>query len=456
MSRIWARLKEHWIRHLLAAVQVAVGVAVVAAVFVDIAPVMRGGTAKQTTDVFSVIYGGSGAFGSFRSASFTIDDVAYLQTQADSVVAASVYETSSITLVRVDGDFFMLRGLAKVSPDFARLVDMHLVAGRFFDDSETQDDEPRVAVISSDLARTFFPGQEAVGQTINIRPEPEARRIAGFTSPFDTVSTEGNPGLDVRVIGVFDYPEGTPSFSGFFSEMPRAELFIPATTRYSRSLSGMTLVSISADSPPPSAAPQPEARYTQIFFRTAPGMGDLAAAEVEALLLPRLEARRPAGSTFDDMQSSLVISGAVSGSEMLHRSQITGSLILGAMGIAALLVSGVSIFTTFLASVAERVRAIGLARALGATRLRVLREVVGEAVALSAFGGLVGAALSFPVRFIALKPLLSTLAEPPVAIDYLLTIVFALLLAIAVGAVASLYPGWTVARLMPAEAFFEE
>lgn len=456
MSRVWARLKEHWIRHLLAAVQVAVGVAVVAAVFVDIVPALRASTSTRTAETFSAIYGGSTPFSSFRSSVFTIDDIEYLTAQSDSVVAASIYDSSFTTLVRVDGDLYMLRGLAKVSPDFPRLVDMPLIAGRFFDDSEVQVDEPQVAVISSDLARTLFPGREAIGQTINIRPESEAGRIAGLVSPFDTISTEGNPGLDVRVIGVFEYPEGTPVFTGFLSDMPRAELFIPATGRHSRALTGAGIVSMPADSQPPVDLPPSQAEYMQLFFRTTPGTGDIAIAEVEALLLPRLEGRRPASGMPDDTPNSLIISEATSGAEMLRRSQMTGTLILGAMGIAALIVSGVSIFTTFLASVAERVRAIGLARALGATRLRILREVVGEAVALSAFGGLLGVALSFPVRFVALKSLLSTLSEPPGAIDYLITIGFALLLAMAVGGVASLYPGWTVARMMPAEAFFEE
>ena len=256
------------------------------------------------------------------------------------------------------------------------------------------------------------------------------------------------PGLDVRVIGVFEYPEETPSFSGFFSDMARAESLIPATGRISRTLSQGEIVQ-----PPGEDAPVPlppvQIEYSQLFFRAAPGMGASAVAEVEALLQPRIEARLPAGRAPDDLPSTLIVTEAMSGTQMLRQAQMRSSLLLGAMGVAALIVSGVSIFTTFLASVAERVKAVGLARALGATRLQVLREVVGEAVALSAFGGILGVALAFPVRFAVLIPLMSGLAEPPALVDYVMTIVLAMLLAIAVGAVASLYPGWTVARMMP-------
>ena len=76
-------------------------------------------------------------------------------------------------------------------------------------------------------------------------------------------------------------------------------------------------------------------------------------------------------------------------------------LVLGAFGVAALVVAGFSVFTTFLASVTERIRAIGLARALGATRWRVLREVMSEAVMLTGIGGIAGAVLAYPVRILS-------------------------------------------------------
>lgn len=455
MRRMLLRLKEHWVRHLLAALQVAVGVAVVTAVLVDVVPILRSRDAGGGADVFSAIYGTTYPYVS-RSAVWTVDDVAYLESQVDSIVAASVYQDQFLALLRVDGELYMTRAYARVGPGFDEVAQLRLVAGRFFDESDVQGAEAQVAVISSRLAEALFPGRDAIGEVINIRPEAEASRVAGFASP-GSVSTEGAPGLDVRVIGIYEHPEGTPAYAGFFSEGMRVEFLLPATGRPSWALTAVTTTSGSPldQERQRSILASIDERYTVLYFRAAKGMGEQAAAEVEALLRARLEARQ--GSTsggFDDGGSSLIVAPAMPGGQAALQGQLTGSLILGALGIAALIVSGFSIFTTFLANVAERVRSIGLSRALGATRWRIVREVVGEAAILSATGGLIGVALSFPLRALLLQQLLTV--KPPGVVDLVITITGALLLAVAIGTLAALYPGWTVARLSPAEAFYEQ
>ena len=64
---------------------------------------------------------------------------------------------------------------------------------------------------------------------------------------------------------------------------------------------------------------------------------------------------------------------------------------------------------------------------------------MGEAVALAGAGGLIGVALSFPVRFVALRPLLISV-DLPSAVDIAITIAAALLLAVGVGALAASIP----------------
>lgn len=458
MYRVLLRLKQHWVRHLLAALQVAVGVSVVTAVFVDVVPALR--SARSTADTFRAIYGDGGPFRG-RSSAFTIDDAAYLEAQADTVMAASVYENEFLALLRVDGDLFVARSYAWVSPGFETVAGVRLVAGRFFDESDLLSEEPEVALISSQLAEILFPGRDPVGQVINIRPRPEAQRIAGFSSP-GQMSAEGEPGLDVRVIGVYEHPEGTPSYSGFFAETMREELLLPANGRISRALSGAPRLPFEApegragseDAPRAGGTPvriaPAERKYFDLYFRAVEGRGQEAAAEVEALLAPRIQARN-----VDSGQRSLIISPAPSGAQSARMSRLAETLVLGAMGMAALIVAGFSIFTTFLAGVAERIRSIGIARALGATRSRIVREIVGEAVTLAGIGALIGIALSYPVRTVALRPLLTSAASPSAA-DFAVTAAAAFFLAVGIGALAALYPGWTAARLSPAEALYEE
>lgn len=450
MKRIWARLKVHWVRHLLAAVQVALGVAVISAVILDVMPALRAaGEWRRRGDAFFALYGDWGPMGGSMRSAFTTDDLDYLLREAGAIAAATFFESALTNLIQVDGELYAVRGVAEVSPGLAGVTEVPLLAGRFFTDADVKAPEPLVALISAELAEMLFPGRDPVGQTINLRPESEATRLHGFPLG-GAAPVEGAPGLDLTVIGVFAYPEGTPTYTGFFAEAARAEILLPATGKLSPSLAPVRPAAEGGSSP---GARLFTKEYTRLYFRAVEGMGAEAVEEVRALLGPRLEEQFPVSGPQD--WATLQVEPAESAAAFLIRSRFQSALVLGAMGVVALIVSGFSIFTTLLASVAERVRAIGLARSLGATRLRILGEVVGEAVMLSAFGGLIGVVLAYPVRRFALLPLLADQATAVAAVDHLLAALAGLLAAAAIGAVASLYPGWTVARMMPAEAFHE-
>lgn len=466
MMRTWARLKQHWVRHLLAALQVAIGVAVVTAIFVDVLPLIRQITPDHRAAVFSGYYGGqTDDGGMFMSSVFNIDDIKYLENEFDTVAAVSVYENMFSSLVRVDDDLFILRGIAQVSPGFAEIVNLEMTEGRFFLPGDADKEVPDIAVISSALAELIFPGEDPIGKTINLRPHEEEMRMVGYGS-FELPSTEGIPGLDFMVVGVFEQPESASGFDGPLSGTSRAEMYVPAT---GYSLWSLPALSMPIDMPLSNefvdfevVPTMPEAMgetYTYVYFRAHDGMGEQAVAEVQAMLGARLNERHGGEVHWnDDMQSTLVIEPAGAMDPWMLQMRRHEMLILGALGVAALVVAGFSVFTTFLASVAERVKAIGLARSLGATRGRVLREVISEAVMLTGFGGLIGALLSYPVRIYLLEPLEGLFAsvEAPATSDIAIVIIGALIVAMAIGALAALYPGWTVARMMPAEAFDEE
>jgi putative ABC transport system permease protein len=77
--------------------------------------------------------------------------------------------------------------------------------------------------------------------------------------------------------------------------------------------------------------------------------------------------------------------------------KIMGTLTLTVAGIAAisLVVAGILIMNVMLMSVAQRTAEIGLCKALGATRTRIMTMLVSEALLLSAIGGALGLALGF-------------------------------------------------------------
>ena len=121
------------------------------------------------------------------------------------------------------------------------------------------------------------------------------------------------------------------------------------------------------------------------------------------------------------------------------------ALFLG-LGAVALLVGGVGIANVMVISVLERRSEIGLRRALGATKRHVALQFLGEALLLSAVGGIGGVALGWAVTGIYANVRGWNVLVPPLAIGG------GLAAAILIGAIAGLYPAVRAARLSPTEA----
>ena len=127
------------------------------------------------------------------------------------------------------------------------------------------------------------------------------------------------------------------------------------------------------------------------------------------------------------------------------------TMAVGALGSISLLVGGVGIVTIMTIAVSERTGEIGLLVALGAPRNTILGLFLGEAVALSALGGIIGLVLGMGLAQII------HLAVPALPVHT--PISFVLLaegIAIAIGLVAGVLPARSAAQLDPVEALRSE
>jgi putative ABC transport system permease protein len=124
---------------------------------------------------------------------------------------------------------------------------------------------------------------------------------------------------------------------------------------------------------------------------------------------------------------------------------------VGALGGISLLVGGVGIVTIMTIAVSERTGEIGLLVALGAPRNTILSLFLGEAVALSALGGVIGLVLGMGLAQ------LIHLAVPALPVHTPISFVLlAEAIAIAIGLLAGVLPARSAARLDPVEALRSE
>ena len=124
------------------------------------------------------------------------------------------------------------------------------------------------------------------------------------------------------------------------------------------------------------------------------------------------------------------------------------------LGIFAIFVGGLGMMNTMLMSVLERTREIGLLRAVGWRRRRIIGLVMGEGIVLALSGGVLGIVLGVGLTALtSLSPSVASMLEgaftPAIFIQ---AIVVSLLLGLA-GAV---YPAWRASQLQPVEAMRRE
>ena len=120
------------------------------------------------------------------------------------------------------------------------------------------------------------------------------------------------------------------------------------------------------------------------------------------------------------------------------------------VGIVTLTLGGIGVMNIMLVAVAERTREIGLRKALGARRSRILAQFVIEAVVLAFCGGLIGVLLGYGMAAVGRFALDVPATVPPWAVAVSLGV------SGGIGLLFGIYPAARASRLDPAVALRDE
>ena len=161
--------------------------------------------------------------------------------------------------------------------------------------------------------------------------------------------------------------------------------------------------------------------------------------DVTALLLTRHNISDPTKADFSILNQTDLVSAA---------SSVTGTLttLLAAIAGISLIVGGIGIMNMMLTTVTERMREIGLRKAIGATKRDINNQFLAEAIALTFIGGAIGIALGWSISFIVS---VMGLVAAQVSLS---SVLLAFGVSAAIGIIFGWYPARRASNLNPIDA----
>ena len=164
------------------------------------------------------------------------------------------------------------------------------------------------------------------------------------------------------------------------------------------------------------------------------------------------------GLSGDDESGDVMVSSMKSAIDAMNSFMGSFSLIMGAVAGISLLVGGIGIMNMMLTNVTERIREIGIRRALGASRRDITAQFLAESSALCITGGILGVIIGYLFAwaltlFATNSGILSELgASGSIVPSFsITTVLLAFAVSVGIGVVFGFYPARRAAKLDPVE-----
>ncbi len=339
----------------------------------------------------------SGVRGGFGSAStLTTHDAAALADPdvAPDIEAVAAASTSSVQLDH--GSTNWTTTLTGTTRAWATVHSRSVTEGRFLTSAD-QRDAAAVVVLGSDTATQLVPNGNPVGQTVTLN------------------------GTSLKVIGVLKELSSSEQTSN-------NDLAVVPASAYAQRLVGGT---------------NRDAVSTIAIKATSSGTLSAAYQEADATLLNLHGITAASSADFNIATQESILSAATSVDKTL-------TVMLGGIAVISLLVGGIGVMNIMLVSVTERIREIGLRKALGARPGLIRRQFLLEASVLGLAGGIIGVGLGL-VGAVVLPHLTNArvIISPTASLA-------AIAVAVGIGVLFGVYPASRAARLAPIDALRSE
>ncbi len=283
-------------------------------------------------------------------------------------------------------------GLVGVTSGFQKIRNLVILEGRYFDE-EDMASRSKACLLTEDLAALMFPLGDALGKTVRVGE-------SAFT-----------------VIGVFR--ERVSTFGQ--SELQRDSVIVPFPLM--KNFTGNEFA---------------EVLYAQA---ASPDKVPEVTRHMELLLKSRHRA-----------EAVYLIQNLTSILEAAQNISLALTAVLLLVSLIALLISGIGIMNIMLVTVAQRVREIGVRKAVGARQADILSQFLVEAGIISGTGAVLGilAATSIPVL---IQPVLPGNLSVPIS---WVSVVVAFLVSASTGLIFGYLPARNAARVEPIESLRHE